>query len=135
VVVPATEGETVAVDAELEEATRELARALAAPAVGRFVESGASAVVVADACARLAALTGRGESQVARAERLLADWRAQLAAVGAPGGGADADVREAWLGVAGLALALSAVAGGLGGEPIGGEDGDGPPLVSWTCPL
>ncbi len=112
----------MAVDTDLDDATLELARALAAPAVGRLVASGAPEVVVADARARVAALAGRGEGRVARAERLLADWRAQLAAVEGLVGGADAAVRERWYRVAGVALALSAVAGGMDVEPIGPEE-------------
>jgi hypothetical protein len=111
-------------DADLEEATRELARALAAPAVGRFVASDASTVVVADARARLAAAAGRGGGQVALAGRLLADWRAQLAAVLTALGGDGPGAREAWLGVAGVALELSAVAGGLDVQPVGPEEGE-----------
>ncbi len=119
-----TEGKTVAVDMDLDELTLELARALAAPAVARFVGSGACEVVVADARGRLAALGGRGEGAVVRAERLLADWRAQLWRVEVLVGGGDAAVREGWFGVAGVALALSAVAGGSGVGPIGPEEGE-----------
>ena len=120
----AAEENTVGVDVDLDAVTLDLARALATPAVGRFVASGVVSVVVADACGRVAGLAGFGAGEVALAERLLDGWRDELAAAKARLGGADAAVREVWLGVAGAALALSAVAGGLGAEPIGAEEGE-----------
>lgn len=110
------------VDLDPRDLATELARALAAPAVGRFVRSGATDFVVADAHARLAGLAGPDLGRVKSTEQLLAQWGNELRLVDARGDGEDA-IRAGWLGVAGAALATSAVAGGVV-APISPAEGD-----------
>jgi len=100
------------VDLDPRDLATELARALAAPAVGRFVRAGATDLVVADAHARLAGLAGPGLGRVKSTEQLLAQWGNELRLVDARAGDGEDAIRAGWLGVAGAALATSAVAGG-----------------------
>jgi hypothetical protein len=84
-----------------------LAEAIASPTVQRFVACGVVDEVVADARRRLLSFA---DDRLEASESLLASWREQLAELAE----VSPATKAGWLGVAGTALAISAVAESAG---------------------
>jgi hypothetical protein len=91
----------------MDELSEDLARALAAPGVARFAESGERLEAIALAGRILETLEGGATSRYARAQRLLAVWAERLD----ESAGQATTSADAYREVAGTAVAVSLIAG------------------------